>query len=400
VRGKNNSKDLTRSELEKLLQTDGERILGTAEYKRYQYLHGRLEALKSEITPAGKALGVTETGPNPPETFVLLRGNPQNHGERVEPGFLEVLGATKPVIPTPPPDAKTSGRRLVLANWLASESNPLTPRVIVNRIWQHHFGRGIVRSPNNFGLQGDRPTHPELLDWLAAEFMSQGWRMKPLHRLIVTSNAYRMSSRGRPEALGADPTNDLFWRFDMRRLTAEEIRDSILAASGTLNLKMYGPPVYPEIPKEVLAGQSRPGLGWGRSTPEEQARRSIYVHVKRSLLLPILEAFDASETDRSTAVRFATTQPTQALGMLNSTFVNEQARLLAARLRREAGSDTKAQVQLALNIATSRPPSDREIDRGVALIKRLKENDGVSLDEALQSFCLMVLSTNEFLYLD
>jgi hypothetical protein len=209
-----------------------------------------------------------------------------------------------------------------------------------------------------------------------------------------------MSSRGRADGMAADPANDLFWRFDMRRLTAEEIRDSILAASGTLNLKMYGPSVYPNIPWEVFAGQSRPGLGWGKSTPGEQSRRSIYVHVKRSLLVPILDAFDFPETDRSSAVRFATTQPTQALGMLNSAFLNEQAGLFTARLRKEAGSNTRSQVRLALNIATARPPSDRQIDRGMKLIERLQQQDGASNDEALRYFCLIVLNMNEFLYLD
>jgi mono/diheme cytochrome c family protein len=385
-------------DLASIIKTDGERVLGTAEFKRYQYLQGRLEALKSETTPAGAALGVTEAGPTSPETFVLLRGNPHNRGDKVEPAFPEVLKGEKPVLPTPGPGAKSSGRRLALANWLASEANPLTPRVIVNRLWQYHFGRGIVRSPNNFGTQGEKPTHPELLDWLAAEFVSNGWRMKPLHRLIVTSNAYRMSSRANPQSLAADPMDDLFWRFEMRRLTAEEIRDSILAIGGTLNLKMFGPPVYPEIPKEVLAGQSRPGVGWGHSPPEEQARRSIYVHVKRSLLLPILEAFDLPETDRSSPVRFSTTQPTQALGMLNSGFLNEEAGFFAARVRREAGSDTAAQVKLALNLATARPPERREIERGVQLIQLLKRRGDD--DAALRYFCLMVLNMNEFVYLD
>ena len=398
--GGGNAKSPPEFDLAKLIQSNGERILGKAEFDRYQHLQGRLESLKSEASSAGMALGVTEIGVAPPDTYVLLRGNPQNHGDKVEPGFLEVLGGEKPMIPPPAPEAKSSGRRLALADWLASPANPLTPRVIVNRIWQYHFGRGIVRSPNNFGTQGDRPTHPELLDWLAAEFMNNGWRMKPLHRLIVTSSAYRMSSRGRPEALATDPTNDLFWRFDMRRLTAEEIRDSILATSGTLNLKMYGPSVYPEIPKEVLAGQSRPGLGWGHSSPEEQSRRSIYVHMKRSLLVPILESFDLPETDRSSPVRFSTTQPTQALGMLNSAFLNEQATLFAARLQKEAGQDTAAQVRLALNLATAHPPAEKEIARGVKLIERLKKQDGASGDAALRYFCLMVLNLNEFLYLD
>src|SRR5262249_26243938 len=155
----------------------------------------------------------------------------------------------------------------------------------------------------------------------ASELIAQGWRLKPLHKTIVMSSVYRMASHANPAALAADPANDLFWRFDMRRLTCEEIRDSILAASGTLSLKMYGPGIYPEIPKEVQAGQSVPGKDWGKSSPEEQARRSVYVFVKRSLLLPILDSFDLAETDRSNPVRFVTTQPTQALGLLNSAFL-------------------------------------------------------------------------------
>ena len=191
------------------------------------------------------ALCVTEMGRTAPDTFVLMRGNAHVPGDKVEPHFPQILTSTPPIIPDPPPDAKTCGRRLALANWIASKDDPMAARVMVNRLWQYHFGRGIVRSPNNFGFQGDKPTHPELLDWLASELVDSGWRLKPLHRMILLSNAYRMSSRGNAEALKADPVNDLFWRFDMRRLTAEEIRDSILAVSGNLNLKMYGPGIYP-----------------------------------------------------------------------------------------------------------------------------------------------------------
>jgi hypothetical protein len=272
--------------------------------------------------------------------------------------------------------------------------------VIANRLWQHHFGRGIVRSPSNFGVQGDRPTHPELLDWLASELLAGGWRLKPLHRLIMTSNAYKMSSRGNPEALAKDPMNNAFWRFDMRRLTAEEIRDAVLAVCGNLNPAMYGPGVYPEIPAEVMAGQSQPGKGWGHSSPEQQARRSVYVHVKRSLLTPILESFDLAETDRSSPVRFSTTQPTQALAMLNGKFLNTQAGRFADRLRREAGSAADAQVRLALKLTTGREPSEREVKRGVALIDSLVKNDGLAPPEALKSFSLGVQNLNEFLYLD
>jgi hypothetical protein len=318
----------------------------------------------------------------------------------VEPGFPVIFGAGEPTLPTPPPGARTTGRRLALANWIASPDNPLTARVLANRLWQYHFGRGIVRSPNNFGLQGDRPTHPELLDWLAAELVRHGWRLKPLHRLILISNAYRMSSRGNPAALAADPANDLFWRCDMRRLTAEEIRDAILAVTGTLSPKRYGPGVYVDLPREVLAGQSMPGNGWGKSPPEEQARRSVYIHVKRSLLTPILERFDVAETDRSSPVRFSTTQPTQALLMLNSDFLNAQADVFARRLRREAGPDVHRQVALALRLATARRPGAAEVERGVRLIEALRSEDGASAEAALKYFCLAVLNLNEFVYLD
>jgi hypothetical protein len=378
-------------------QADGRQSF---EYLNPQWPKDREELKKRPPTAADRALCVTESGERAPDTFVLLRGNPQVKGDPVSPSFPQVVSAVNVTIPPRPPAAKTCGRRLVLANWIASADNPLTARVMANRIWQYHFGRGIARSPNNFGTQGDRPTHPELLDWLASEFVAQGWRIKPLHRLIVTSNVYRLSSRSNPAGLSADPNNDWFWRFDMRRLSAEEIRDSILALGGTLNAKMYGPGIYPEIPKEVLAGQSKPGYGWGKSPPQEQARRSVYVHVKRSLLMPILETFDLAETDRSTPVRFATTQPTQALAMLNSDFLNQQAAVLADRLRRDAGADTQKQVRLALALATARPPSAAEVRRGVQLIEDLKSKDDATADTALRYFCLLVLSLNEFVYVD
>jgi hypothetical protein len=209
-----------------------------------------------------------------------------------------------------------------------------------------------------------------------------------------------MSSRGNDRALSLDPANDLFWRFDMRRLGAEEIRDSLLAVSGCLNPKMYGPGVYPEIPKEVMAGQSMPGSGWGKSPPEEQNRLSVYVHVKRSLLLPILESFDLAEADRSTPVRFSTTQPMQALAMVNGAFLNKQAAVFAERLKREAGENVSKQVRLGLYLATARPPDEPEIRRGVGLIETLRREDGATPDQALQLYCLMVFNLNEFLYLD
>ncbi len=382
-----------------IVRKEGERVLGAEAFRRYQQFRAALTALEREGGLAGKALAVTEAGPKPPETFILQRGIPANKGDKVEPAFLQVLNPPPPRI-SAPASGNSSGRRSALADWIASRGNPLTARVIVNRVWQHHFGRGLVRSSSDFGLQGDAPTHPELLDWLAAEFIERGWSLKVLHRLILSSNTYRMSSRPGAAALSADPRNDLLSHFDMRRLTAEEIRDSLLAVSGTLNDKMFGPGIYVDIPKEVLAGQSRPGSGWGKSPPEEQARRSIYIHVKRSLITPILASFDVAETDRSAPVRFASTQPTQALGMLNSAFVNEQAAKLAERVRRDAVGNAAQQVRLTLNLTTARPPSDAEVQRGVKLIAAMQKDDGVSADAALVSFCLLALNLNEFLYLD
>lgn len=388
------------SELRALIRSRGKELFGAERLKRYQALVNELKNLDSAKPAVQTALCVTETGPTPPETFILLRGNAHVPGDRVEPGFLSVLGGEVPVIPTPGPDARTTGRRTALADWIASPENPLTARVMTNRIWQYHFGRGIVRSSSNLGAQGDPPTHPELLDWLASEFVAGGWRLKPLHRLIMTSDAYRMSSRANPRALAADPENNAFWRFDMRRLSAEELRDSVLAVTGSLNLTMFGPGVYPEIPKEVLAGQSQPGKGWNLSPSVERNRRSIYVHVKRSLLLPILESFDVAETDRSSPSRFSTTQPTQALAMLNGKFLNDQAGALADRLREEAGDSAESQVRLALQLTTGRTPRSDEVRRGVGLLSELAGLADVGPEGALKAFALVALNLNEFLYLD
>ncbi len=360
----------------------------------------RRQLQAADAPGTARALSVSEAGPRAPDTFILLRGNPHARGEKVTPGFPQVLQQASPVLPTAAPQARSSGRRRVLADWLASPQNPLTARVIANRIWQHHFGRGIVRSPNDFGLQGTPPTHPLLLDWLASQLVDGGWRLKRIHKLIMLSATYQMSSRGNDQALRKDPQNDFFWRFDMRRLTAEEIRDSILAVNGRLNLKMGGPGIYEQIPQEVMAGQSRPGTNWGTSDERQRARRSVYIHVKRSLITPILEQFDLADTDFTCPVRFATTQPTQALGMLNSGFVNQQARVFALRLQREAGDRPADQVRLGLQLATQRQPTAGEVARGVDLIRQWQAEDGVQPAQALEYFCLATLNLNEFLYLD
>jgi mono/diheme cytochrome c family protein len=356
----------------------------------------RRERPKSRIM----ALSVNRCLVKPPPTHVMIRGNPNSPGALVEPGFPAVLGTADPVIPPPDPEARTSGRRQVFARWIASPTNPLTARVMANRLWQHHFGRGIVASTNDFGKFGTPPTHPELLDWLASEFVAGGWHMKRMHRLLMLSNTYRMSSQGNPTALWLDPANNLFWRFNMRRLNAEEVRDSVLAVSGRLNRKMYGPSVFPPIPKEVLAGQSIPGQGWGHSPPEEAARRSIYVHVKRSLLVPVLAIHDQADTDTSCPVRYTTTVPTQALGMLNGQFMHEQATALAERLQHEAPNDRTAQVRRAIRLTTGRQPQTAEVQKDLAFLTEMETQQKLAPSAAMKLYCLMILNTNEFVYLD
>ena len=389
-----------------ILRRGAGKIITKEQFADYRGWLKELDKLESNA-PSGlaKVLSIKEKGTAPPPTYVLLRGNPQSESDEVAPGFPTIFAVPDPVVDLPN-HGQSSGRRRALANWIASAENPLTARVMVNRIWQWHFGRGIVRTSNNFGLQGARPTHPELLDWLAAEFVDRGWSLKAMHRLILTSSTYRMASRAAGEQAavrgeGVDPANDLLWRFDMRRLRAEEVRDSILSVNGTLNTKaMFGPSIYPVIPPEVLAGQSRPGQGWGNSPTEERRRRSVYIHIKRSLKVPILASFDVADTEFTCPIRFATTQPTQALGMLNSGWSNEQAELFAELLRREAGDDPAAQVALALRRTLQREPTSGEVDRGTELMRALEDDDGLSADEALHYFCLTAINLNEFLYID
>lgn len=347
---------------------------------------------------AQQALCVTENGPQAPPTHILIRGSAQAEGDVVEPAFPAVLSPPQPDIE---PLRDTTGRRTALAEWLVSRENPLTARVIANRMWQWHFGRGLVESANDFGLQGTPPTHPELLDWLAAELMDHGWSLRHLHRLILSSSTYRMSSAPRAEALAIDPENRLFWRFDMRRLRAEEVRDSILAVNGSLNLsKMYGPSIYPFIEKEVLAGQSQPGRGWGQSSPEDVNRRSIYIHIKRSLAVPLLANFDVAEADVTCPVRFATTQPTQALTMLNSAFLQEQSAKFARSLQEAAAGNPTGQLALGLRRVLQREPTVAEIQRAQTLWTSLERDHQLTSDAALKYVCLALLNLNEFVYLD
>jgi hypothetical protein len=307
----------------------------------------------------------------------------------MQPGFITVLTAGDPPRQIPPADGRTSGRRRALAEWLVSPDNPLTARVIVNRIWHHHFGRGIVPTLDNFGKMGEPPTHPELLDWLAAEFIAGGWSIKHMHRLLMTSEAYRMSSQfAEAGNLERDPENKYCWRFRARRLEAESIRDSILAVSGGLNREIGGPPIFPHLQAEVLE-QMKHGTWRNEDEGPKVWRRSVYVYRKRGLPFPMLEAFDLPDQNFSCGARAVSTVPTQALMLLNDEFVAKQAELFARHVQESEPENAERQVELAYRMALSRAPSTAERDLALEYLRR----------NSLTGFAHVLLNLNEFVYL-
>jgi hypothetical protein len=311
------------------------------------------------------ALTVRELGGGPLPTRLLVRGKPSTPAQEVPLRFPRVLfpsdEAALVTDVTRPAGAASSGRRLALARWIASPSHPLTARVLVNRVWQHHFGRGLVATPNDFGHNGEAPSDPQLLDWLADEFVQDGWSIKRLQKLVMMSDAYRRSSvAGDEAAVAKDPANALLWRQNRRRLEAEPLRDSVLAVAGRLDPTRGGPSFYPDLEREVLAGLSRPGEGWGPVHADQEDRRSIYAYVKRNLTDPLAEAFDRPNPSLPIAVRPVTTVPSQALVLLNSGFMARGARSFAARVAAEAGDDPTARVRRAFALALDRAPTADE----------------------------------------
>ena len=400
--------------LSERLKRGGARVKGVLKKEFGRDVVKERTDLKAEIaaiskeTPGIPLNVVKESGTEPLPLTVQLRGSAHAPGDPVVPAFPAVFcGGNDPepavVHPVERLGVKSSGRRLALARWIADPGeNPLSARVIMNRLWQHHFGRGIVPTPNDFGKLGELPTHPELLDWLAAELVRRGWSLKAMHRLILSSKTYAMSSAPDSARHAVDPQNQLFWRFNMRRLSAEELRDSLLALSGKLNLSVGGPWVFPPLPAEVLATASRPDQAWPVSKNEADFyRRSLYVHVKRSLRHHFLAEFDQAETDSPCAARFTTTVPTQALSMLNSKFVNDQAVLFARRLRSgDRLKDVREQIREGLSLVTQREPSDSEVADGVRFFGKMKREFGLDDRQAMERFALLALNLNEFIYLD
>ena len=338
--------------------------------------------------------------PGPPSSYVQIRGEFNRLGEMVEPGFLSAItGHGSPAeIPRDPFDRwPTRGWRKTLAEWIASADNPLTSRVMVNRIWQHHFGRGIVATPSDFGMLGSQPSHPELLDWLAVRFVEEGWSVKRMHRWMVTSATYRQTSvHENAAAEVVDPLNSLLWRFWRRRLQGEQLRDSVLAASGRLQLdRVGGLPIFPPLPPEV---ERTPKVynkyRWFSDHSPEGRRRSIYVFQQRSEPLPLLETLDAGVPDESCSGRMSSVTALQSLALYNGVFVNTEIPHLAERLRGEAGEQPGEQVRRAYQLILSRSPAAEETERSVAFLAEAEAAD------SLAALCRVLLNSNEFAYVD
>ncbi len=354
--------------------------------------------------PLPAALTLATSNTVPASAHLLNRGDYNQPRDLVPAGFPSVLAAFK----TKPDSA--SSPRAQLANWIASPENPLTARIIVNRVWQHHFGRGLVATPSEFGTHGAKPSHPELLDWLASEFVAGGWSLKKLHRLMVMSEAYRLSSvaadvrrlhsntqpatrstetsqsllTSAATAEKVDPENRLLWRMNRLRLEGELIRDSLLAVSGRLNAKVGGPGVFPPIPADALKGSK----GWNTSADaREHERRSLYIFAKRNLRFPFLEVFDAPDSNLTCPERGRSTTAPQSLTLLNADEVLTASRAVTARLERDA-KEPRERVALAYRLILNRPPTDREHAVAAQFLAQ----------SPLTEFCRALFNLNEFVY--
>ena len=373
--------------------------------------------------PLGDVHVWTDRGRTVPPIKLLKKGDPNRPGTVVEPGHLSaVVSLAKPFTP-PPAEAKTTHRRLQLANWITDAKNPLTARVRANRVWQGHFGFGLVRTPDNFGFTGDKPTHPELLDWLASELVNPDrkgggegqhlvahapgspWSTKHLHRIILNSATYKQASvhPKHAEYARTDAGNRLWWRAERRRLDAESLRDSLLFASGQLKLDRVGGPSFsPVIPPDALEGLSTKSAAWKASPPDEQGRRSVYIFAKRGLLPPLLTTFDFPDTTLPSCQRDVTTVAPQALALMNNPFVHEQSAALAKKIAGEV-KEPAERVRRAWRLVLGRDPRGGEVaaalDHLAKQAKAYAKRPDAAVD-ALASLCHVLLNANEFLYVD
>jgi mono/diheme cytochrome c family protein len=360
-----------------------------------------------------------------PPTFLFHRGDHRQPKGEIGPGGLTVCAAPGERLQIAPKDPAlpTSGRRTALARWLMGDKNPLTARVLVNRVWMNHFGRGLVNTPADFGSLGEKPSHPALLDWLARDLMTGSWKLKRLHKLIMTSTAYRQSSARDPRAAEIDPEDQLYWRMPVRRLDAETLRDRILATSGVLNRKMHGPPipVKEDAVGQIVVGVDAPAAGADPGPAHEAFRRSLYIQVRRSQPLAMLHVFDQPVMETNCERRVVSTVATQSLMLMNSEFILQQSGYLAARIRKEAAGDPTRQVQTAWQLAFARAPEAAELETALAFLAAQTNPTPTPTPpiaaganpatpaataaadapvDALASLCQILLSANEFLYVE
>lgn len=386
---------------------------GAQELKKMQ---AKVDEVSAKRPPEEFIHVLTEPAGTAPVTYLFHRGDHKQPKDPINPGTLTVCSESLSPIEFPgdDPTLPSSGRRLAFAQWLTSAKNPLTARVLVNRFWLHHFGRGLVNTPSDFGIMGERPSHPELLDWLARDFMVNGWKLKRLHKLILTSTAYRQSSARPADLVAKDPENTLYGRFSVIRLDAEGLRDRVLAATGVMNPAMFGPaiPVQEDDVGQVIVTGDAPAPAPALIVPTNLPafRRSVYVQQRRSQPVAMLQAFDAPVMQVNCEKRASSTVAPQALMLMNSDFVLKQSGYLAARVLREAGDQPDPQIRTAWDLAYQRPPTEQELQQAQAFIKERLEYYNALPEgrpkpahpqwEALTSLCQVLLSANEFLYVD
>jgi Protein of unknown function (DUF1553)/Protein of unknown function (DUF1549)/Planctomycete cytochrome C len=355
----------------------------------------RMKELKNRYRPVAYSVKdlVPPLVPEVPATYVLRGGDLSAKAERVEPGVLEcVLGKEEPA--KIPFRGESTGRRIALAEWIASPSNPLTARVMVNRLWQYHFGEGLVRTPSDFGKNGGKPTHPELLDWLATQFVEHKWSIKAMQRLMLTSSTYQQST-SHPDwkqYSDMDPDNELLWRMNWGRLEAEVLRDSVLTLSGRLNPERGGPGALLDAPADIAEGFEF--FKWFPSDEAEQRRRTIYTFQRRSVVNPMLEVFDAANIAATCPERNRTTVAPQALTLMNGELTNREARYFAERVQKEAGPSPEAEIDRAFELVLSRSPSRQEKNQALTLFSKFAPG------EALEHLGVVLFNTNEFMFVE
>ena len=358
--------------------------------------------VKSTVpAPLPESWGVKERDGVVPTTYVYRRGQIETKTLRVGPRVPGILPQADISCPREAADSdsvetQAPQRRLTLARWLVGPGKPRTARVIVNRLWQHHFGRGIIATPNDFGDMGSPPSHPKLLDWLASDLIDGGWSLKRIHRQIVLSRAYRQASELRTDGVGADPGNELLWRANARRLSAEEIRDSLLAIAGRLNSLPGGPGIVPPLSKEATANVKR----WPVTPdPAEHNRRSIYLFVERNFRIPMLEAFDQPDTLTSCPQRAQSVHALQSLALLNNEWTVAQAAALARVVGSHPFKSDLERISFAYRLITARMPTSAELRIAQTFLSEARAA-GASTVDSLSDLCLVLVNLNRFLYVD